>query len=95
MKVEEPAQEAVHQEQVLGPGRQPGRAGLGLAEPVEQFPDVVADRDDAFPRDLVSDQVGDQETDQQFALDRGETDGSPGPRAERSKLLTSLLDIRT
>jgi hypothetical protein len=59
MKVQEPAEEAEHEQQVLGPGGKRCGSRLGLIEPVEQFADVVANRGDALPCDFFPDQVGD------------------------------------
>ena len=52
MKVQEPAEEAENEQQVLGPGGKRCGSRLGLLEPVEQVADVVANRGDALPRDL-------------------------------------------
>jgi hypothetical protein len=87
VEVEEPAQEAEHEQQVLGPrGTRPGE-GLGLLETGEQIADVVADCADALPGGFLPDQVGDQQADQQLAFDRGEAHRGPGPRAERFQAL--------
>ena len=51
VQVEKPAQEAEHQQQVLGTGGTRLREGFGFFEPDEQIADVVADRADALPGD--------------------------------------------
>jgi hypothetical protein len=87
VEVQEPPQEAEHEQQVLGPGgTRPGER-LGLLKPDEQIADVVADRGDALPGGFLPHQVGDQQAEQQLALDGGEAHRGPGPRAKRLQAL--------
>src|SRR4051812_46798586 len=87
MKVEEPAEEAVGEQEILAPVLQRVGSGVGLAEPLAEIGDVVAERADAFARRLLADEVGDQEAEEQLALDRGEKHRRLGVGAQRREAL--------
>jgi hypothetical protein len=82
MEVEQPAKEAADEDEVLAPVRERRGARLGLLKAIEQVRKIVADRDDPFARRGFADEVGDQQTDEEFALDRGEVDRCLCPSAE-------------
>ncbi len=82
MQVEQPVQEAEVEQQVLTPVRERGSGHLGLVQPLADVVDVVSEGGHALARGPLAHQVGDQQTGQSLAFDRGETDGRPRPFAE-------------
>ena len=82
VQVEQPVEEAVHDQQVLLAVRQLVRRRLALVDAHSQVGDVLAQRADALARHLLADEVGDQQPQQRLALERRE--GDRRPRVARS-----------
>ena len=85
VQVEQAAQEPGDEQQVLAPVGERLRARLELVDARRQVGDLVAQRDDARARRRLADEVGDQQAQQQLALDRREVDGRGRPLAQRRR----------
>ena len=75
VEVEEPTEKAADEEEVLAAVRQGLGGCLGLLEAVEQIGNVLSEGANPLARPRLADQVGDQQAEQQFALDCCEVHG--------------------
>ena len=91
VQLEEAAQEAGHEQQVLLAVRERPLRGARLFEARVDVGDVVAQGGHALAGDLLADEVADQQPEQRVALQRREGDGRARVFAER---LESLVGER-
>ncbi|HEU0335437.1 MAG TPA: MMPL family transporter, partial [Gaiellaceae bacterium] len=82
VQLEQPPQEADHEQQVLAPVRQQHGGRLGVVEPGLQVGDVLAQSGEARTRHVLPDEIGEQQPQQRLALQGRERDGRAGVGAE-------------
>ena len=87
VEIEQPSQEADHDQQVLLAMREVCARALGLVERSLELGDVVAQRAEALAGDLLADEVADQQAQERLALQRREGDRRPRVLDERRAAL--------
>jgi hypothetical protein len=80
-------EEVDHEREVLRPVREGLRGCLAIVEPGPEVRDVVAERGHALARHGLPDEVGDQESQERVALDRGEANRGLRVVSERLETL--------
>ena len=78
VQFEQPAQEAVDEQQVFLAMRQPRCRPFGILQPQVDVGDVGLERGEALAGDLLPDEVADQQAEKRVAFQRRELDGGSG-----------------